>query len=145
MLCSAVNMLCVLPAWYAYINHCKTNYRNVLHNDAGLFLKDFYCCVYRALNIEVRLSREAWIAFSGSARYGSVTPAGGAINSIMAASINLGERARLQLQIDFFDPRLKGIAISAGYRSEKIEHKKLPIKHIDKKSKIVILKYLDNF
>jgi hypothetical protein len=99
----------------------------------------------RARNRPVRFLKESRRAFSGSASYGSVTPAGGAIIPSRQRLINLGERARLQLQIDFFDPRLKGIAISAGYRSEKIEHKKLPIKHIDKKSKIVILKHLDNF
>jgi hypothetical protein len=54
---------------------------------------------------------------------GSVIVACGAINSIMAAAINPGERVRLQLPIDFLDPRLKGIAISSGYRVKKTEHK----------------------
>jgi hypothetical protein len=45
----------------------------------------------------------------------------------------------------FLCVRLKGIAISACYRTGKKEHKKLQIKHIDIKIKIVIIKHLDKF
>ena len=93
----------------------------------------------------MRLSREACICFFWFSQLLTFNSGRWCNNAIKAASVNLGERAQLQLQKIFLSVWLKGIAISACYRTEKEEHKKLRLNILTLEIKIVILKYLDKF